>query len=402
MKIYVVGLGSRGDNEPFRALAFEAASLGHEVYFAHTTDISQDIGVPFTEWELPGSFEDLISEQGTSVVKALRNYESAVKPLLEGIYEESTKQIRELEPDVVVYHPKVVTAATAAHSVGAIAAIAETFPTLIRTREFAAAGITWPLPGFLNRASYGLVRAGMKAAAKPALRLAEELDVVRIAPDLSLCAVSPTLVPEPTDWPDYATMTGHWSLVRAVPPDEELQEFLTGTPVLYAGFGSMRDDHGKQRAETIVRAARLLGFKTLLVTGWGGLEPGAELSAADDVMVRGTVDHHNVLPRVAVAIHHGGAGTVHRMVASGLSSVIMPFLADQPWWAARLHALGLGPKALSKSTTSPEAIKKALIEAMEKAPAVREAAKSMALEDGAGTAVRILEDAEAGQGPLAP
>lgn len=402
MKIYVVGLGSRGDNEPFRALAFEAASLGHEVFFAHTTDISQDIGVPFTELELPGSFEDLITEQGTSVVKALLNYESVVKPLLEGIYQESTRQIREIEPDVVVYHPKVVTAATAAHSVGAIAAIAETFPTLIRTREFAAAGITWPLPGFLNRASYGLVRAGLKAAAKPAISLAKELGVVRIAPDLSLCAVSPTLVPQPRDWPDYATMTGHWSLVRAMPPDDELQDFLGGTPVLYAGFGSMRDAHGQQRADAIVKAARSLGFKTLLVTGWGGLEPSAELAASEDVMIRGTVDHHNVLPRVAVALHHGGAGTVHRMVASGLPSVIMPFLADQPWWAARLHALGLGPTALSKNTQSPEAIKKALIEAMARAPKVREAAESMALEDGAGTAVRILEEAEAGQGPLAP
>ena len=402
MKIYVVGMGSRGDNEPFRALAFEAASLGHEVYFAHTTDISQDRGVPFQELELPGSFEDLISEQGTSVVNAVKNYTSAVKPLLEGIYRESTKQIRELEPDVVVYHPKVVTAATAAHSVGALAAIAETFPTLIRTREFAAAGITWPLPGFLNRASYGLVRAGMKAAAGPAIELAKELDVVRIAPDLSLCAVSPTLVPQPRDWPDYATMTGHWSLVRAMPADDELQEFLTGTPVLYARFGSMRDDRGAQRAYVIVKTARSLGFKTLLVTGWGGLVPSQEMRAAPDVMIRATVDHHAVLPKVTIALHHGGAGTVHRMVSTGLPSVIMPFLADQPWWAARLHALGLGPKAVNKNISSPEALKKSIVEAMSKAPKVREAAESMAVEDGAGNAVRILEEAEAGVGPLAP
>ena len=40
VKIYLAAFGSRGDNEPFRALAAEADAAGHEVYFAHTSDLA--------------------------------------------------------------------------------------------------------------------------------------------------------------------------------------------------------------------------------------------------------------------------------------------------------------------------------------------------------------------------
>jgi sterol 3beta-glucosyltransferase len=119
-------------------------------------------------------------------------------------------------------------------------------------------------------------------------------------------------------------------------------------------------------------------------------------------MVRSAVPHSEVLPQVAVAIHHGGAGTTHAMVRAGIPSVIMPFVADQPWWAARLKVLGLGPGAVSKSLTNPNTLKRAMVRAIECADAVRKASEFMALEDGLGRALSIIEDAEAGVQDLRP
>jgi sterol 3beta-glucosyltransferase len=197
-------------------------------------------------------------------------------------------------------------------------------------------------------------------------------------------------------------VTGAWTSPTLGTIDTELDEFLASGPVVYAGFGSMKDTRGAGRATVIVEAARLLGFKTLLVTGWGGLEPSTDHVDAADVMVRIAVPHSEVLPHIAVAIHHGGAGTTHAMMRSGVPSVIMPFVADQPWWAARLKVLGLGPGAVSKRLTNPNTLKRAMVRAIECADAVRTAAEFMALEDGLGRALSIIEDTEAGVQDLRP
>jgi sterol 3beta-glucosyltransferase len=400
MKIFLVALGSKGDNEPFRALALEASSAGHDVYFSHTVDISRDDSARYQELDLPGSMEQVIADQGVSIWTALRTYKSVMEPLLEGVWTASTQQIREIKPDVVVYHPKVMTAAVAAHSVGAIAAEVEIVPTVTPTAEFPPAGFPPTIPRSLWRASYSLVKAGASSLKSRADALATELGVIGRDSDLVLCPVSPTLIPQPEDWPDYASITGQWHVPSRESLDDELENFLTEGPILYAGFGSMRDSRGLARADAIVKAARSLGMKSLLTTGWGGLVASPDHMVASDVLVRTSLPHSLVLPRVDVGVHHGGAGTVHAMVRAGLPSVIMPFLADQPWWASRLHAQGLGPKALPRTTTSPGQIAGSLNAALPARDRVREAGSLIAAEDGLARALCILEDAEAGIGSL--
>ena len=401
MKIYVVTMGSRGDHEPFRALALESVARGHEVHFAHTSDFPTDDNAGYTEHALPGSFEALMAE-GFSLIKSLAMYRSRIKPMLEGIYSASTAQILELKPDVVVYHPKVLTAATAAHALGAIAVIVEMFPTLTPTRDFPAAGLTMRLPRWLNKASYRLVNAGLGAFGDPSVALAKDLDIVRRGPDVTLCPVSRELVPQPADWPEHATVTGWWSFPAPATPDPELDAFLADGVTVYAGFGSMNDGTARaaRRARAIIGANRELGLKTLIATGWGGLLVDDDL-LGEDVLVRESVHHPSVLPQVIAAIHHGGAGTTHQALASGTPSVIVPFLADQPWWANRLHRAGLGPRALSRTPSQAQMVR-AVTEAIRLRETVKEASARMREEDGLGMAVGIIEDAELGIGPMAP
>ena len=401
VKIFLATIGSRGDNEPFKGLASEAAAAGHDVYFAHTTDLPLNPSAGYTELELRGSFESLIAEAGVSLGKALLTYPRTIKPLLEGAYNDVVAQIQEIAPDVVVYHPKLVMAPVAAHAVGALAARVELVPTLTATAEFPALGMPHGMPKWANRMSFILANAGLRAFGKRARTLAAELGVVNCEPDLTLCPVSQTLLPQPADWPAHAIVTGQWVLPSQEEPDAELAEFLAQGPIVYAGFGSMRDSRGAKRADTVVRAARTLGFKTLLVTGWGGLEPSLDHVAASDVLVRQAVPHSTVLPHIGVAVHHGGAGTTHAMLRAGVPSVIMPFIADQPWWAARLQRAGLGPAAVSRRT-SARRLTSALVNAITCGDAVRASATLIALEDGLGRALSVLEDAEAGMIALGP
>ena len=226
------------------------------------------------------------------------------------------------------------------------------------------------------------------------------LGVRQTEPDISLIPVSPTLISPPADWPEDVVITGAWHIPQRGQLDEELAQFLEFGPVLYAGFGSMKDSHGARRADTIVQAARSQGMRVLLVTGWGGLEPSALHEAAPDVLIRESVSHSEVLPHCAVAIHHGGSGTLHAMVRAGVPSVIMPFLGDQPWWADHLHRQGLGPAAISAKTTDYRKVASAIETARELRDVAQVAALAMQSEDGLAEAVRVIEEAEAGVHPF--
>jgi UDP:flavonoid glycosyltransferase YjiC (YdhE family) len=58
------------------------------------------------------------------------------------------------------------------------------------------------------------------------------------------------------------------------------------------------------------------------------------------------VPHEAVLPRVALAVHHGGAGTTTAAARAGVPQVILPHILDQYYWAHRVERLGLGPRSL--------------------------------------------------------
>ncbi len=65
----------------------------------------------------------------------------------------------------------------------------------------------------------------------------------------------------------------------------------------------------------------------------------------------------------AAVIHHGGAGTTHAAVAAGVPSVVIPHVGDQPYWAARLHQLGVAPSPLDLKAVTPDAVRERVAEA---------------------------------------
>ncbi|HJW23223.1 MAG TPA: nucleotide disphospho-sugar-binding domain-containing protein, partial [Candidatus Limnocylindrales bacterium] len=62
----------------------------------------------------------------------------------------------------------------------------------------------------------------------------------------------------------------------------------------------------------------------------------------DDCFLVGEVNQQALFPRVATVIHHGGAGTTATAAHAGAPQVLVPLIADQPYWASRVTALGIG------------------------------------------------------------
>ena len=298
---------------------------------------------------------------------------------------------------MLVHHPKVLSAPVAAAHLGVPHVLVEIVPVVTPTREFPAAGVTTRDLGPLNPLTY---RAAAGASSLFAGVLREQRARLGLptrgplpSPAMTLVPVSPTLLPRPHDWPDTTAITGAWHTpATAAPPlaetDPELEAFLVRGGVVYAGFGSMATGDPRTRGRAVLDAVRTTGRRALIVTGWGGLQlaPGPH---GDHVLVRGAVPHETTLSRCVAAIHHAGAGTAHAAVRAGVVSIPVPFLADQPFWAAILHRRGFGSVPVPARRLTASRLTHSLATLPDPAH-TSAAARAMATEDGCGTALDLI------------
>ncbi|MEL4504653.1 glycosyltransferase [Luteococcus sp. H91] len=203
-----------------------------------------------------------------------------------------------------------------------------------------------------------------------------------------LGAWSPSLLPGPVETCDGPGLcvTGDWPLAPPVGfrPDPALADFLAaGEPPIYVGFGSMSLPPGL--LPTLLTG--LAGRRVLLASGWAGEVP-ERLSA--DLHVVEHVPHAWLLPRVAAAVHHCGAGTTHAMVRAGVPSIPVPITVDQPYWARQLFRLGLGTRPLDPRRLRPEDVAVAVGQVDSLLPRVRQVSIRLGTEDGPATAITRL------------
>jgi len=210
----------------------------------------------------------------------------------------------------------------------------------------------------------------------------------------ALYCYSPLVIPEPADWPPSHHATGYWFLDSSADwrPPAGLVDFLSaGPPPVCVSFGSSRDRNPKRLTEIILAALARTGHRGLLLTGRGGL---TEINLPHDVFLTDSVPHDWLFPRVAAVVHHAGAGTTGAVLRAGLPSVVVPWWGDMPFWADRLHALGVSPRPIPKARLSSARLAEAIAAAVEDQP-LRDRAVTLArqirAEDGVSRAVEILE-----------
>jgi sterol 3beta-glucosyltransferase len=96
---------------------------------------------------------------------------------------------------------------------------------------------------------------------------------------------------------------------------------------------------------------------------------------------------------MAAVVHHGGAGTTAEGLRAGVPAVIVPFAFDQPFWGARVKALGLGPEPIPQKQLTAERLARALRIAVtdgEMRQRARTCGEAIRAEAGLGNAVQIV------------
>jgi sterol 3beta-glucosyltransferase len=251
------------------------------------------------------------------------------------------------------------------------------------------------LPGALNRLSYTLVNQAVWRTfrqpinrARHALGMPPRRTLWRDLP--MLYGISPTLLPPPPDWPADHRICGQWRAPDlAWHPPADLQAFLDAGPApVYLGFGSMTGFDRDHVLPALLQA--LAPRRVLLFPGWAGVPSG---TLPPQVFVVGPTPHEALFPRCALVIHHGGSGTTHSACRAGVPSLVMPFAADQFFWADRLQQLGVAPAALSPKRLDAARLASAIAvaERADTRSRANSLGRAMTVEDGVANAVAQIE-----------
>jgi vancomycin aglycone glucosyltransferase len=394
---------SRGGVEPLVALAVRLRDLGAEALVCAPPDCAErlaEVGVPLVPFGEPVRplVHGAVPPSETDVPRRIAELTAAAFDTVAAAAEGC---------DAVVASgliPAVVGARSVAEKLGIYSVHLNYCPIFLPSPHHPPTPLPGrPLPPDVtdNRVLWELNAQSYDAVFGPALnthRVADGLPPVDHVRDYLLgrhpwLAADPVLAP----WPEPADLdvvqTGAWILPDERPLPADLEAFLdAGPPPVYVGFGSMRAP--QDIARVAIEAIRGQGRRVLVARGWAGLAP---IDDRDDCFAVGEVNQQALFGRVAAVVHHGGAGTTTTAARAGAPQVVVAQWADQPYWASRVAALGIGAAHDGPAPTT-ESLSVALRTAL--TPQVRARAATVAGTigtDGAAVAAKLLADVVSGE-----
>ena len=407
MRISLAALGSRGDTQPCLALAEGLLKRGHEVTLLASPRYQEVIGrsgVP----HVPISFdpqEIVESEAGQAMLNSgplgfVRGIRTVIEPIAEQVLAELDRACAGTElilapsmggigrhlaqrhsvPHVILqFQPSEPTAAFA----NPVVSRRSLGPAANRASFALIEALTWAAIGpMINRIRRSVLELG------PMRRSSFHRDRVERVP--VLCGVSPVVVPRPSDWPGNVHMTGFWLRGAQEELDDELSGFIAaGSAPVFVGFGSMAPADAQRTADQVRVALRRAGVRGV-VQGLPAWEPVGGESVH---FITGGADHARLFPAMAAVVHHGGAGTTATGLQAGVPSIVCPFFGDQPYWAARVGALGAGPAALPIKELDADRLAARLRQAVGDRALrrrTRTISERLSAEDGVGNACDVL------------
>jgi sterol 3beta-glucosyltransferase len=414
MKVLINTIGTRGDIQPFVALAQGLQRAGHAPTICTAEGFRSFIeehGIAYAHMD--NRFYELMqTPEGKAILDGGGNAFSIykqVEPMIRSAMDDEWAAAQAIQPDLLLFHPKALGGYHIAERLNLPVAMALPLPMYTPTRAYPMPLFTGNLPlgGWFNRLSYSVMRLAnvMYANVINDFRT-KTLGLQRISrfanplrkwdgePLPILYPYSRHVLPVPADYPPHVHVTGYWFLAEKPgwqPPGDLLHFLEAGPPPIYVGFGSMSGSKGKERAQIIIDALQQTGQRGVLVSGWGGLNLN---NVPDSILLLENVPHDWLFPRMSMVVHHGGAGTTAAGLRAGKPTIICPFIADQPFWGKIVYELGAGPKPIPQNQLTAEKLAAAITEASTDREMQQRAAllgEQIRSEDGIGNAIAVLE-----------
>ncbi|MBN2502179.1 MAG: glycosyltransferase family 1 protein [Anaerolineales bacterium] len=415
MRFTLIALGSRGDVQPFIALAVGLQKTGrHKVRFAapdnfeflareHSLDFFP-LGVDTQKMLGPGGIDP-----DQNLLLWFSEVLRSMKPIAERIADNTWLVCQ--DTDFIIYSMVGIWAYHVAEKLNIPCIMASPIPGVVPTRAYPNPnGIfpSLPLGGGYNRLTHILSQQLFQLFTGSLINRwrKEKLHLPAIPfgkypycqmggrPQHFLGSYSPIVSPKPPDWGDHIHVCGYWFLDPAPqwqPPAQLISFLEAGSPPVYIGFGSMANRAPQKMAQLAQQALKKSGQRGILATGWGGLD-NADLP--DNIFSLDSAPHTWLFPHMAAVVHHGGAGTTGASFRAGIPSILVPHMGDQSFWAKRVTELGVGPQPIPRRKLTVERLVAAITTAtIDKNMQARAASLGdrIRAEDGVTRAIELIE-----------
>ena len=350
MRIAFLTLGTRGDVQPYLALAKELVRQGHSAVVCTSE-----------------SFRDLI--EAASV-----EYRRAALDLMHLSSTEEGRRVLEspwknLRLAWKMTHPKAFAVPDIAMHLNIPCISMPPIPTTYPITEFSCLAVFGGrnFGARINRLSYALnakaehtyikeindfrVRTlglGKRSAGQYTYHMDEEKIPI-------VYPVSKYLFEDVSSWNGHVQLPGFFFLQSRETLPEEAADFLAnGAKPIVVAFGSMPLKHPARFMEILSGALNRTGSRAIIVSGNTGIRP----SGSAPILVIKQAPYTELFRRAKAVVHHGGAGTTAAAIAGGVPQFIMPFAVDQPFWAARVYRRGISPPPAAESSLTEETLAK--------------------------------------------
>ncbi|WP_183580436.1 glycosyltransferase [Mucilaginibacter sp. X5P1] len=415
MHYCLVTYGSRGDVQPFIALALGLMANGHTVTLAapgNFKPLADSYGVNI--YPLYGDVEVLVNSSQlrksistgsniTFVRSMLKETHNMRGPLFDGICEACKTADAMIVVNTCIFY---------------VAAIGEKFnkrwlivqlnPPMIPTKAFPMLMFKFPDISWLNPYSYRIINSVLwQVSKKDNAEFRQRVGLAPLKGSLydkilhdkvpMIHAYSPELIAKPFDWEEYFTISGFFTLPKItndkrlpVALPDGLTEWLNaGTKPLYIGFGSIPFPDEKKLAGMINDILATSTTRIVYCLGWS---PSPELKSHPNLLVIRQADHSWLLPKCCAAIIHGGIGTVAAVLKAGIPAIVASIFVDQPAWGKIIEQKKLGVH-IPWRKLSAAVVLKALTKLKQShiAETIKEASSRVNKEDGVGAAVKMIE-----------
>ena len=412
MKVCILTLGTRGDVQPYVALAKGLIRQGHSAVICTGE-----------------SFKSLIEENGVNFCKATSDYMAIAKsPEGKAILEAPMKNIKlvvqyskeVLIPayrktldefyeaakgsDMIIYSPKALGAVDIALHLNIPCVSMSPVPIMYPISEFPNLSITHKnLGGWINKLTYRLNAKAEQQQIKSindfrviTLGLKERKSGIYTFHNGNkeipiVYPISPVLFPDVTSWKGHVFLSGFLYLDhdKEILP-KEVKSFLSdGNRPIAITFSSMPMKNPDLFIQKLKRALVETSNRAILLVGNSGINYKSDQTLC---VVKET-SHTALFSRVKGVVHHGGVGTMAAALRAGIPQLIIPFSVDQPFWANRLYKLGYSLKPLKKENLTVTDLARAFREMdnIERCTMAQQIALKIESENGVENLINYLE-----------
>jgi sterol 3beta-glucosyltransferase len=419
MRIAVLAVGSRGDVEPYVALAAGLRAAGHDVTLATSPAYARLVHgskLAFVPLEgdpydlVPGAQSQAWRASGRNPARFPARLRALVEPLADQLLEDSWAAC--VGAEAIIWTPLSPIGYHVAEALGVPAILAALQP-LAPNADFACP----PLPALrLPRLLSGLYNTGASLLVEqatwllfrsmasrwrarlvlPPARLVNPYARMRAKGEPIVYGFSPRVVSRPRNWGEQVEVTGYW-FHDAGPdwqPPQALERFLAeGSAPIGITFGGLTGALATRALEVALEALTFSGERAVVVGGDLDRVPSRLLDLVFPVV---EAPHDWLFPRLSMIAHHGDASTTADALRAGVPSVILPFFGDQPFWGSRVQRIGAGPRPVPARRVSPADLVVAFDRALHD-PSIRAHAallgRLIGAEDGVGNGVLAIERA---------